>query len=218
MIKIISTNNLLISVVLDDSGFSKGFGFIRFNNEQEQQTALTSMMGVSGLGGKPLKVSLAVQKTKTSEPEFEIPQHLVQHVAQQVIGGGQSQYQQQQPDPSEQGYNAEYYQQYSQYWSQYAAWQQWQQQYSAWQQHQEQQQPGQQQQGEGGPQPPAPPPPDKAKTADPYNMLEGPLNQLVEHTRKIDVKEENKKYLEANNELWDSMEESCWWDHSKIKA
>ena len=61
MIKIISINNLLISVVLDDSGFSKGFGFIRFNNEQEQQTALTSMMGVSGLGGKPLKVSL---KTK----------------------------------------------------------------------------------------------------------------------------------------------------------
>ena len=122
------------------------------------------------------------------------------------------------PNASEQGQNADYYQQYSQYWSQYAAWQQWQQQYSAWQQHQEQQQPGQQQQGEGGPQPPAPPPPDKAKTADPYNMLEGPINQLVEHTRKIDVKEENKKYLEANNELWDSMEESCWWDHSKIKA
>ena len=46
--------------MLDDSGFSKGFGFIRFNNEQEQQTALTSMMGVSGLGGKPLKVSLTL--------------------------------------------------------------------------------------------------------------------------------------------------------------
>ena len=43
-------------MVLDDSGFSKGFGFIRFSNETEQQTALTSMMGVSGLGGKPLKV------------------------------------------------------------------------------------------------------------------------------------------------------------------
>ena len=42
--------------MLDDSGFSKGFGFIRFGNEQEQQTAMTSMMGVSGLGGKPIKV------------------------------------------------------------------------------------------------------------------------------------------------------------------
>ena len=41
---------------MDDSGSSKGFGFIRFSNETEQQTALTSMMGVGGLGGKPLKV------------------------------------------------------------------------------------------------------------------------------------------------------------------
>ena len=32
-------------------------------------------------------MSLAVQKNKSSEPEFDIPQHLVQHVAQQVIGG-----------------------------------------------------------------------------------------------------------------------------------
>ena len=66
MIKIISINNPPISVVLDDSGFSKGFGFIRFNNEQEQQTALTSMMGVSGLGGKPLKVSLELYQTLSS--------------------------------------------------------------------------------------------------------------------------------------------------------
>ena len=94
-------------MVLDDTGCSKGFGFIRFNNETEQQTALTSMMGVSGLGGKPLKVrihckyqhdkifktvhskvSLAVQKTKKdNDDNFDIPQHLVQHVAQSVIGG-----------------------------------------------------------------------------------------------------------------------------------
>lgn len=53
-----SLTMFLFSVVLDDSGFSKGFGFIRFGNEQEQQTAMTSMMGVSGLGGKPIKVWL----------------------------------------------------------------------------------------------------------------------------------------------------------------
>jgi len=207
-------------VVLDETGFSKGFGFIRFNNETEQQTALTSMMGVSGLGGKPLKVSLAVQKTKSSEPEFNIPQHMIQHVAQQVIGGGSASsaaeaYQQQQPDASEQGYNAEYYQQYSQYWSQYAAWQQWQQQYAAWEQGQQQQQ--QQQNGEGGPQPPQPPAPapEAAKPADPYNLFEGPLNQLVEHSRKIDVKKENAAWLEKNGELWSSLEESCWWQDEK---
>ena len=164
------------------------------------------------------KVSLAVQKNKSSEPEFDIPQHLVQHVAQQVIGGGQSQYNQQQPDPAEQGYNAEYYQQYSQYWSQYAAWQQWQQQYAAWEQHQQATGAAPGHNGDsagGGPQPPAPPPPAaKAKPADPYNMLEGPLTQLVEHTRAVDTKSENKKWVEQSQELWTSVQDSGWWDPS----
>ena len=43
-------------VVLDNNGFSKGYGFIRFGDEKEQQTALASMMGVSGLGAKPIRV------------------------------------------------------------------------------------------------------------------------------------------------------------------
>ena len=103
--------------------------------------------------------------------------------------------------------------------SQYAAWQQWQQQYSAWQQHQGQQpgQPGPG--GEGGAQPPAPPPPKEncvTRAVDSISMLEGPLNQLVEHTRRNE--QGNREYLEANTELWHAMEESCWWDHSKVKA
>ena len=44
-------------VVLDNAGFSKGYGFIRFGDEKEQQTALASMMGASGLGMKPIRVS-----------------------------------------------------------------------------------------------------------------------------------------------------------------
>lgn len=44
-------------VVLDNNGYSKGYGFIRFGCEKEQQTALASMMGVSGLGSKPIRVS-----------------------------------------------------------------------------------------------------------------------------------------------------------------
>jgi len=51
-------------VVLDNNGFSKGYGFIRFGDEKEQQTALASMMGVSGLGAKPIRVSIAVAKSK----------------------------------------------------------------------------------------------------------------------------------------------------------
>ncbi|XP_059088457.1 tRNA selenocysteine 1-associated protein 1-like isoform X1 [Tigriopus californicus] len=58
-------------VVLDGSGFSKGYGFIRFGNEQEQNTALMSMMGVSGLGAKPIKVSLAVPKWKMDQQNAE---------------------------------------------------------------------------------------------------------------------------------------------------
>ena len=46
----------LFQVVLDESGFSKGYGFVRFGNEQEQQHALGCMTGEMGLGSKPIKV------------------------------------------------------------------------------------------------------------------------------------------------------------------
>jgi len=211
-------------VVLDDSGFSKGFGFIRFGNEQEQQTAMTSMMGVSGLGGKPIKVSIAVQKTKLEDNSMDIPAHLVQHVAQQVIGGGSSQHQQQYQHPGGGGvgggaeqqqpggeYGADYYSQYSQYWSQYAAWQHYQQQYAAWEQ--------QQAQNNTNSQPPVPtsappgPPPttEKPKPADPHSLFEGPLTQLVEHKKELNVTDQNEEWLEKSEELWSSLEESGYW-------
>jgi len=52
-------------VVLDESGFSKGYGFVRFGSEAEQQHALGSMTGEMGLGSKPIKVSMANQKNRT---------------------------------------------------------------------------------------------------------------------------------------------------------
>ena len=57
--------HFFISVVLDESGGSKGFGFIRFGNETEQQTALTTMQGIAGLGGKPIKVILYFYNLET---------------------------------------------------------------------------------------------------------------------------------------------------------
>ena len=51
-------------VVLDESGFSKGYGFVRFGSEAEQQHALGSLTGEMGLGSKPIKVSMANQKTR----------------------------------------------------------------------------------------------------------------------------------------------------------
>ena len=53
-----------LKVVLDESGLSKGYGFVRYGSEVEQQHALDSMTGEMGLGNKPIKVSLANQKTR----------------------------------------------------------------------------------------------------------------------------------------------------------
>ena len=43
---------------MDESGFSKGYGFVRFGSEAEQQHALGSMTGEMGLGSKPIKVTI----------------------------------------------------------------------------------------------------------------------------------------------------------------
>lgn len=50
-------------VVLDASGRSRGYGFVRFTEEYEQQQALLQMQNYTGLGGKPIRVSLATPKT-----------------------------------------------------------------------------------------------------------------------------------------------------------
>ena len=51
--------------MLDESGFSKGYGFVRFGSDAEQQHALGSMTGEMGLGSKPIKVSMANQKNRS---------------------------------------------------------------------------------------------------------------------------------------------------------
>ncbi|KAJ8717188.1 hypothetical protein PYW08_005587 [Mythimna loreyi] len=51
-------------VILDSSGYTKGYGFVRFGNEEEQRNALYAMNGYTGLGSKPLKICTAVPKPK----------------------------------------------------------------------------------------------------------------------------------------------------------
>lgn len=51
---------------MDSSGFSKGYGFVRFGIEEEQKAALYEMNGYIGLGSKPLKICNAVPKPKTT--------------------------------------------------------------------------------------------------------------------------------------------------------
>ncbi|VVC44685.1 RNA recognition motif domain [Cinara cedri] len=51
-------------VVLDNAGYSKGYGFIRFGNEEEQKHCLNNMNGFPGLGSKPIKVSCVIPKSE----------------------------------------------------------------------------------------------------------------------------------------------------------
>ncbi|XP_053614907.1 tRNA selenocysteine 1-associated protein 1 [Plodia interpunctella] len=51
-------------VILDNGGYTKGYGFVRFGNEEEQRNALYAMNGYTGLGTKPIKICTAVPKPK----------------------------------------------------------------------------------------------------------------------------------------------------------
>lgn len=55
-------------MILDSSGYTKGYGFVRFGNEEEQRNALYAMNGYTGLGTKPLKICTAVPKPKGAVP------------------------------------------------------------------------------------------------------------------------------------------------------
>lgn len=59
------------TVILDANGFSKGYGFVRFADEDEQKDALIQMNGFKGIGSKALRVSIAINRAggqKTSNP------------------------------------------------------------------------------------------------------------------------------------------------------
>merc|ERR1712012_1494381 len=120
-------------VVLDTSGFSKGYGFIRFGCEKEQQTALASMMGATGLGLKPIRVSIAVAKNKPSSVTSSIEPSTASAIASMVTGGNQAAAAAAAVNPNSQEAGDYAYYQYYQNWSQYAAWNQYSQQYPGYQ-------------------------------------------------------------------------------------
>jgi len=55
-------------VVQDSPGRSKGFGFVRFSEESDQQRALVEMQHMTGLGRRAIKVSLASVKRPSELP------------------------------------------------------------------------------------------------------------------------------------------------------
>ena len=55
---------VLWAVCKTPDGMTKGFGFVRFYNEQEHREALRRMDGVRGLGNRPIFVKLATPKPR----------------------------------------------------------------------------------------------------------------------------------------------------------
>lgn len=53
-------------VVLDSMGNSKGCGFVQFPDERLQKRALDECQGAVGLGGKPLRLSLAASNLRNT--------------------------------------------------------------------------------------------------------------------------------------------------------
>lgn len=204
--------------MLDEGGGSKGFGFIRFGNETEQQTALTTMQGIAGLGGKPIKVSIAVQKAKdhSSHPTMEFPMGLTQTIQKQLTGQYNGGAAAAAPTP---GGDYGYYNQYNQYWSNMAAWQQYQGYYQ-----------GYPQQEGGAVNPPLPPNPfgeqpptgeqgeqeqaeqDYHMQEEPASIFDGALNEPVEHNKPLNYHALNSLFARKTEEVWLEMEGTGWWE------
>ncbi|XP_063986095.1 tRNA selenocysteine 1-associated protein 1 [Diachasmimorpha longicaudata] len=93
-------------VILDSSGFSKGYGFVRFANEEEQKSSLVTMNGYRGLGTKALKICNAVPRPWNKLAGSTPPQMSSEYSSTNV---------------SSDSYN---YYDTSSYWNSYSAWQQ----------------------------------------------------------------------------------------------
>jgi len=107
----------LAKVILDANGFSKGYGFVRFADEDEQKDALMQMNGFKGVGTKALRVSIAINRA--GGPKANNPLQGQAMAAVQAMWSGQGATAQQQP----QGQQAADYSQYYDYYQNYAAWQ-----------------------------------------------------------------------------------------------
>jgi len=208
-------------VVLDATGLSKGYGFIRFSNESEQQSALHSMTGTPGLGSKPIKVnkvSLQAKNKLMAQMEAQMAHKYENSMMQAAATAA---------DPSATDYSQYWQSQYGQNWSQYAAWSQYYQQYydpsqaNAAYYGQRQDQANAQQStdvnGVGGDQESKNGKDSKDDFGSEFydsgekSIFDGDDFELVDHSAVIDPDEYNKKYFARTEELWDSIESSRWW-------
>jgi len=186
-------------VILDTSGYSRGYGFVRFASEEEQKNCLVAMNGYKGLGGKPLKISNAVAKTakynanstqqtqQTASPTTT-PQAQTPTTAQHTGYAGVTQ-----------DYSQGYYD--TSYWQNYSAWQGYYDQTSdpnamAGYTDQSMQDPTQ-----------------AAATAAAVQEPQAPVEdelELIEHNVPLDIEKLNREVCDQDYNMWDALESSRW--------
>ncbi|OWA50579.1 putative tRNA selenocysteine 1-associated protein 1 [Hypsibius exemplaris] len=102
-------------VVVDEHGDSRGYGFVRFAEEMDQQRALSDMQGVL-IGNKPIRVSIAAPKNRmgqTPEQQQQMSsEQLANYYSQYVQYHSYVQQWQQQQQSSYEQYYKQYYPNY----------------------------------------------------------------------------------------------------------
>jgi RNA recognition motif. (a.k.a. RRM, RBD, or RNP domain)/Selenocysteine tRNA 1 associated proteins len=180
-------------VIMDDSGFSRGYGFVKFGLEEEQKSALYEMNGYIGLGSKALKICSAVPKPKDgSAPPAPVAPSATT-IVQQVYDQAYSQY---------------YYDQYSTYWQQQQGYG-----YDSTQQQMDPSTYYSQQAAAFAANPP--PVPTQVPSYSSQHAYSNKLDQdddyaLVDHKIHIDVEKMNRETVDMDRNFYDSLESSKW--------
>ena len=179
-------------VIMDDSGFSRGYGFVKFGLEDEQKSALYEMNGYIGLGSKALKICSAVPKPKDGTPAAPVAPSATT-IVQQVY---------------DQAYNQYYYDQYSTYWQQ----QQQQQGYNYETQPVDPTTYYSQQAAAYAANPPPVPTQGQGYSSHSYSNKFDHDDEyaLVEHKIHIDVEKLNRETVDMDRNFYDSLESSKW--------
>ncbi|KAI1902159.1 hypothetical protein AGOR_G00041830 [Albula goreensis] len=172
-------------VVTDPYGNSRGYGFVKFSDEKEQKKALEECQYATGLGGKPIRISIAVNKSNKMNNY---------HQNQNYNNYQQDYYQQ----PYQNYYPQWGYDQYNSYNYNYGPYG-----------------PPPPGPGMMGPPPPFPMPPVPTESHPPteqtQEFFEDSAEEAVEDPNlQTDVDTLNKQYMERSEELYDSLM-NCHW-------
>ncbi|XP_062843553.1 tRNA selenocysteine 1-associated protein 1-like [Trichomycterus rosablanca] len=174
-------------VVTDPYGNSKGYGFVKFGDENEQKKALEEFQNASGLGGKPIRISIAVNKS--NKPTSYNSQN------NNYNSNYQQQYYQQPYNNYYQQWGYDQYNSYNYGYNPYAV-------------------PPPVPQGMMGPPPPvgAPtmPPDMQSTTEQSHDATEEVEEDVEDPNPPVDVEVLNREYMERSEELYDSLMNCCW--------